>query len=236
MIESYTLANFRTETQLRLNEPSGGGMWTDAELNTLINQAIVRVAMDTRVIKKDVSINVTANFSVYRLPEDNLIPEFLYGSTTWGQERIFPTNLLALDKMAMGYGTWEKDNFGKPRNFVPFSWDQFILWPPPDAVSTVNLHYIPYPSQLVNDTDTTLFPLSAQRLVPIFASYLAQMKNDVVKAVTHLNEYKQRLTSVQEQQRHNEQTRPSSIVPARNFDRRNANPEVGRFSSLRGYR
>ena len=236
MILNYTLANFRTETQLRLNEPAGGGLWTDAEINNYINQAILRVAMDTRVIKKDAAISVTTNFSIYTMPSDTLIPEFLYCSALWGQKRLFPTSLLSLDKTCNGFNNWEASTMENPRLFVPYSINQFILNPPPNAVSTVNLHYVPYPLTLVNDTDSTNFPLSAQKLVPVFAAYLAQLKNDVQKAVGHLGEYKQRVAKVQEQTRHNEQTRPSSIVPAQRFDRQNANPEVGHFTGIRGYR
>ena len=235
MILNYTFADFLAEVQTRLNEPATGGLWTEAELNTLINIAYLRVAMDTRIIKSDNPVTITPNFSLYTLPVDNLIPEYIYCDATYGFKRLFPTNLLSMDKTAEGFNYWEKSTEEHPRNYIPFSINQVILTPPPNASANMTLHYVPYPIPLVNPTDTTPYPLSAQRLVPIFATYLAQMKNDVAKAVLHLSEYKKRVLSVQEQKRNSEKDRPASLVPGRRFDKQHANPETGRFIGLRGY-
>lgn len=237
MIQQYTLADFREEAQQYLNEPSDGGLWSIDEMNDYVNTAILRVAMDSRVIQQEVQIPVIPNFALYTLPDDLLVPLWIYTSAQWGQKRLFATTLLQMDKTLHGYSQWEKDGQGHPNNYIPFSVDKFILNPCPNASSYVVLHYSPYPDELVDDTDTTNFPLSAQKCVSIFAAYLAQMKNDVQKAMSFLTEYKTRITKVQEQTRNNEKSRPTVIAPAQRFDKRNANPEVSQWSSgLRGYR
>jgi len=236
-IANYTLADFRTEVQTRLREPSTGGLWSISELHSYINRALVRVGMDVRLPKKDTPISIVAGLSFYGFPVDYMIPEFIYGSSTLGNQWLYPTTLPQLDRMQDGRTNWEKDNPGIPTHFVPFGQNKFILWPPPQTNDNVNLHYTPFHAQLVSDTDTTTFPLTVQRLIPIFASYLAQMKNDIKKAVgVHLAEYKRRAPLAVIQQRNNSRLRPHIMAPGRAFDRKNANPEVIRDWTRWGYR
>ena len=224
-ILNYTLADFRSETQLRLND-ANSGFWSSSELNGYINRALLRVAMDLRLPKLDTPIDITAGVSFYSLPSDYLIPEYLYGAALFGNRRLYPSNFAALDKMSAGRAAWEKERCATPTHFVPFSSDFFVLRPGPDKTSTVTLHYTPIPATLSSDSATTSFNLSGQRLVPVFASYLAQMKNDPQKAAQHLAEYKARLEPARTQLRHDSQYRPQLMVPARAFDRQQANPEV----------
>lgn len=236
-ILNYTLADFRAEVQLRLREPASGGLWSVADLNIYINRALMRASMDTRLPKKDTAIPIVQGLSFYKFPSDYMIPEFLYGSSVLGNQRLYPTTLMQLDRRQDGRGDWEKDKPGTPEHFVPFSQNMFILWPPPLTTDNVNLHYTPFSSALVNDSDSTGLPLTVQRLIPPYASYLAQMKNDIKKATEiHLAEYKQRMPLAVIQQRQNEKLRPKIMAPARAFDRKNANPEVMRDWQRWGYR
>lgn len=236
-VTNYSLADFRAEVQLRLSEPSNGGLWSTTELNRLINLTLIRVVMDTRYPKKDLAIPLLAGLAIYKLPDDHMIPEFFYCGALWGNQRVFPATIFQMDKRALGRGAWEKSFNAQPTTFIPFSHDKFILFPPPDTSDTVFLHYTQFHPALVNDTDTTVLSLTQQRLVPLYASYLAQMKNDVKRAVgIHLTEYKKRLPLAVEQQRHNEQLRPQMIVPGGAFDRKNANPEVQRDWTRWGHR
>jgi hypothetical protein len=236
-IKNYQLSDFISEVQTRLREPATGGLWSTADLTIYINRALLKVYMDTRTVKRDTQIPIVKGFCFYSLPSDYMIPEFLYCSSTYGNARIYPTKIFAMDKKQQGRAPWEKDFPGQPTRLVPFSFGQFILWPPPDATDVTTLHYIPFPEQLVNSSDLTLLPLNAQRLVPIYASFLAQMKNDPKRAIkVHLAEYKQRMPAIVAQQRHNEQLRPQMLVPAQAFDRKHANPDVVRDWTTFGYR
>lgn len=234
-IQTYNLAAFRQETLDHLND-SNGGMWSTSELNGYVNQAVLRVAMDIRVNKSEAAMTFGAlcGCSTY-LPSDCLVPEFVYTDVNNGYQRLFKTHILALDKTGKGYNNWEKDAPNTPRNFWPFSWDQIVPWPIPFNALNGTLHYVPYPTTLVLDTDTTVFPMSGNRLVSVFAAYLASLKTSMVKAKNFLDEYNSRVVLVQEQERNNSKSRPAVMGVGRWFDRQGANPEVGRFSQLRGY-
>ena len=130
---------------------------------------------------------------------------------------------------------WEKDSSNQSQGFVPFSYDQFILWPAPSLQTNVTFHYVPMPVNLVSDSDTTNLPLVAQRCIPIFASYLAMLKSDMQKAMGFKGEYKQRIVSVLELTRHQLQDRPTVMAPGRGFDRSMANPSVRAYRNSRRY-
>ena|SRR5437868_1459833 len=236
MIQNYALIDFLAETQLRLNEPATGGLWSLADLTGYVNRALFRVGLDTRLVRKDAPISVVAGLAIYSFPPDYMIPEFLYCSSLLGNQRLFPTTLGQIDKRMQGRSPWEEDFPSQQSYFIPYSYNLFILWPAPQANDTVNLHYIPFPTILANATDTTPLPLSAQKLVPVFAAYLAQLKNDAKKAMMHRQEYKKRMEFVRVQQRHNSQLRPTIMAPGREFDRKHANPEVIRDYTRWGYR
>lgn len=235
MIQNYALKDFRTEVKLRLNEPVNDGLWSTSELNTKINTALLRVVMDTRILQADEPVTVTSNVAYYNLPTDMLTPLWMFGPALWGSLRLFPSFLLSLDKQYGGMYQWEKDSSNSSQGFVPFSYNQFILWPPPSSTTTVNLHHVPFPAQLVADTDTTSLPLIAQRMVSIFAAYLAMLKSDMDKANNFRSEYKQRLVSVLELTRHQNQSRPSVMQPGSSFDRSMANPSVRAFRNSRRF-
>lgn len=235
MIKNYALSDFRAEVKQRLNEPVNDGLWSTSELNTLINHALLRVVLDTRILQADEQIQVGANVSFYTFPADMLTPLWMFGPSIWGSLRLFPSFLLSLDKQYGGMYQWEKDSSNQSQGFVPFSYNEFILWPPPSQSTTVNLHHVPQPASLVNDSDVTALPLIAQRLVSIFASHLAMLKLDMQKAAAFRGEYKQRLVSVLELTRHQDQSRPTILAPGRSFDRSMANPSVRAFRNSRRF-
>ena len=234
-IQNYKLSDLLTEVKTRLNEASADGLWSTSELTGLINQAYLRVVMDTRTLQSDETVNVAANVSFYTFPSDMLTPLWMYGPSLWGTLRLFPSFLLSLDKQYGGMYEWEKDSSNQSVGFVPFSYNQFILWPPPSANTTVTLHHVPQPSPLVNSTDTTGVPLAAQKMIVIFAAYLAMLKLDMQKAAGFLGEYNQRKTAVLELTRHQDQSRPTVMRPGSSFDRSMANPSVRSFRNSRRY-
>jgi hypothetical protein len=234
-IQNYNLGGLRLKVKQYLNEQLADGLWTSSELNNLINHGLMRVVMDTRILQRDINISVGANVSFYNLPSDTLTPLWIYGPAIWGTLRLFPSFLLSLDKQYGGMYQWEKDSANQSVGFVPFSYDKFIVWPAPSVNTTVTLHDVPFPAQLLNDTDNTALPLIAQYPAATFAAYLAQMKNDVQKAKRLLEEYKRRITAVLELTRHQDQTRPTVMVPAMSFDRSMANPSIRAYRNSRRY-
>ncbi len=234
-VQNYSLSGLRTKVKQYLNEMVNDGLWTTAELNTYLNHAMLRVAMDTRILQNDIPVTVAANVAYYTFASDLLTPLWIYGPAVWGSLRLFPSFLLSLDKQYGGMYQWEKDSANQSQGFVPFSYNQFLLWPPPSSNTTVNLHYVPLPATLVNDGDLTAFPLVAQYPVATFATYLALLKSDMKKAEKVKDLYKQRITGVLELTRHQDQTRPTVMVPASSFDRSMANPSIRAFRNSRRY-
>lgn len=235
MIQNYALSDFLTEVKQRLNEVQNDGLWSTSELTTYINHAQLRVVMDTRILEKDLPQTVASNVSYYTFPTDMLTPHYMYGPVLWGSLRLFPSFLLSLDRQYGGMYEWEKDSSNNSQGFVPFSYNQFILWPAPSVNTTVTLHYCQQPTTLVDTTDTTQLPLVAQRCISIFAAYLAMLKSDMQKANNFKNEYKQRIISVLELTRHQNKDRPTVLAPGRSFDRSMANPSVRAFRNSRRY-
>lgn len=238
-ILDYTLSDLRQEVQVRLNEPTDSddlGLWTTAELNTFVNRAVLRVTMDTLFPKTETVIPSLSGMALYPLPADNLRPEFLRGPQSLQNKRLFPTVWLKLDIMQDGTGGWEMQAPSEPTNFYTFSWNNFLLWPPPNYGDGNTLHYVPVPSPLLDDTDATALPLPAQKLISIFASYLASMKSDVQKAFTFLQEYKSRLEPIRALSRHMNQSRPTVMVPSRTFDKASSQPGFrGQVGNSRRY-
>ena len=234
-IANLTLSDLRTDVRRRLNEVGIAGVWSDAELNTRLNRAILRTQIDVEQDTAEGTINLRQNVAWYALPTDCLLPLFLYGPSIWSYGRLFPTEMAKLDRLFVGQGSWETNASSRTSLFVPFSYDQFILWPAPSTTTTVTLFYCPVPSTLSSDGSTTSFHLSVQKLIPIYASYLALRKHDFEKALGFLNEYKQRLAAAK-MEIANQSIRPSRMAPAKSFDRAHATPEIKFGLGRRGYR
>lgn len=225
-INNLTLADFRTQVKRRLNEESNDGLWTSDELDRYINRATLRVHMDTLLVKTETNLSFVQDVSMYDLSTNNMRAEFLYSTSINNGRRLGPTNFLSMDKMWVSGNTWERDASSVPRNFIPFNWDRFVVWPPPATTPNVTLRSVPYPVALTVDTDTTVLPFVGQKLIVIFAAFLAQMKNDVKIALGILKEYQGVLEPLRATQRHNEMSRPAMMVPGQQFDREQANPGV----------
>ena len=218
-IFNLTLAQLRTDLKTRLDEVSADGLWATSELNTQLNRAYLRVQMDTEQYTRTATINLLANLGWYSLPTDCLVPKYLYGPTAWNFERIYPTTLAVLDRADRGLGSWEKDTPGISLLFIPFSWDKFILWPAPSSTTTISLFYAAIPIDLSADSDTTVLDPQAQKLLPIYAAYLALRKDRFDKAVPFLQEYRQRLGIVKSELANHASYKPTQMRPAGWFDR-----------------
>ena len=225
-IQSYTLATLRSDIRQRLNESAAAGVWTDAELASHINRALLRTVIDTEMDTAEATVSLRLNVAWYNLPSDCILPMFLYGPSAWAYERIFPTSITALDRNVEHVGRWEMSGGGTSRLFVPFSYDKFILWPPPSSSTSVTLFYVPTPTTLSADGDAPNIQLHAIDLIPIYATYLALRKYDFGKAKLFLSEYKQRLAAVKSEQSTNSASRPVSMAPAKSWDRAHGNPVI----------
>lgn len=224
-IENNTLALFRADVQRRLNEVAAVGIWTAAELNTFINRAILKLQMDTELDNTDTPINIRQQVAWYFLPADCLVPLFLYAPTIWSNQKLFPTTMIALDKNER---LWETRTGSIATHFIPFSYNRFILWPPPMTTTTVNIHYVPVPATLSSDSSTTNFPLWAQKAVPPYAAYMALRRKERNKARVFLAEYKQRIAVAESEKRNTTVYHTTKLRPAGRFEKAHGSPQFGR--------
>jgi len=224
-IANLTLAQVRADLQRRLNEVAAAGVWTAAELNGWVNRALLRVYLDLEQDTTEGSINLRQNVCWYALPSDTLLPKFLYGPSIWSNLRLFPTSMAKLDKYDY---RWETNTSTISTHFIPFSYDRFLLWPPPQTTTTVTLFYVPMPTTLSADGDTTAIPLQAQKLLPIYGTYLALRKHDFQKAMLFLQEYKQRLEVVKVEIAETTDLHTTKMRPADRFAKAHHTPQFGR--------
>ena len=224
-IANLTLSQIRADFQRRLNEVAAVGNWTSAELDGWTNRALLRAYMDLEQDTAEGTINLRQHVCWYSLPSDCLLPRFLYGPTAWSNARLFPTSMAKLDKYDY---RWETNTSTQSTRFIPFSYDRFLLWPPPDTTTTVTLFYNPIPTTLSADGDTTAIPLTAQKLLPIYGSYLALRKHDFEKAISFLKEYKQRLEVVKTEIAETTDLHTTKMRPADNFSKSHHSPRFGR--------
>ena len=234
-IANFTRAQLLAEVKRRLNEASADGAWTTTEINSFIDRSILRLAMDLKSDTAEATINLRLNVAWYRLPSDMLLPLFLYGPSIWDNSRLFPTSLTAMDKYDGARATWETATKGRSTLFIPFSYDKFIIWPPPDQSTSVTLFYIPNPTALAADATTTGLQLQAQRLLPIYTTYLLLRRHDFDKARALLAEYKQRLVVVKRELSTVTGTQAPRLAPAKVFDRAHGAPEFRRMGRIKGY-
>lgn len=233
-INTHTLSSFRTTVKRRINEVAADGEWSTSTLNGHINRSILKAAIDTEQPNSEATVSLRLNVAWYNFPSGVLQPLFFYGPTVWEQARLFPTNLIAMDKAVAGYVTWETSPKGRSSLFIPFSYDKFILWPPPDQNTSVTLSYVPVPTTLSTDGDTTSLHPNSQDLVPIYATYLALRKHDFDKAKVLLGEYKQRLAIVKTEFAKTTAAQPTRMSLAKPFDRAQSSPEFRQYGR-RGY-
>ncbi len=220
-----TLSDIRSEVSVRLNEVAAAGLWSTAELNTRINSALLRLYMDAEPVANDTDINLRQNVAWYLLPTNCLVPNFLFGPAAWLQQKLFPTQMIALDQRDY---YWERRGNSIPTHFIPFSWNRFILWPPPNVTTTCTLNYTPIPTTLSSDSDTTGLHLPAQKLISIYASYLCLRKENIQRAQLFLGEYKSRLLPVLAEQRNATVYHTTKIRPAGKFEKAHGSPRWGR--------
>ena len=224
-VANLTFAQLRSDVQRRLNEVAAAGLWTTAELNTRINRAQLRVAMDTEQDTEEQTINLRQNVAWYALPSNCLVPKFLYGPSIWNQLKLFPTDMISLDRNDF---YWERASSNISTQFIPFSYNRFILWPPPQTTTSVTLFQTPVPTVMSADGDTTNFRLDAQKMIPVYAAYLCVRKHDFQKALVLLGEYKSMMAAVNSTDRNNSAFHTTKIRPATKFDKAHGTPRFGR--------
>lgn len=174
-----TLSDVRTDIRARLNENTAR-FWTDAQLNTWINEACRDVARRTETLQDfHTSLLINAGLGKYDLPSDvirlhrvEFIP--LGSDNTYVVE---PSTYQEMDRM---WGTNQTSMMSYPYYFVLWGFPPGLtiqLYPIPSQAGSLNIYYYRQPKTLTNDTDVVEIPEGWQDLLSLYVEYVAKRKD-----------------------------------------------------------
>lgn len=199
---ALTLLEIRTEVRLLIKDASTTRQrYTDAQINSFINEGQRDVVNNTWCINKLTTIPLVAGTTFYSFPVDLLAVQ----RVTREGRNLPETTLLKLDA-DFSNGAWQS-NGGIPQSYYQEagisgdSLHKLGFYPWPNSVSstgTVVLFYYALPTDMSSDSDTPFNAqyrfLSYSDLLSYFASYriyLLEGEND--KATVYRQEYESRL-------------------------------------------
>ena len=147
---------------------------TDAQLNTLVDEALQILAEDSRAIRRTASLPVRAGMQFVYTPSiaaDIMVPYRIWEQTT--QRRLIATTMAEMD----GYQTRWWRTTGTAEFWFPISWDLFGIYPmPASAGGILHVDYIAWPRDLMDDSDEPELPLASQDAIMLWATYQALLK------------------------------------------------------------
>jgi hypothetical protein len=179
-----TLLAIRTDARSRLDEPSAR-YWSDAELNTWINEACRDIARRAEVIRNIVtSIPVFPGQSNYVMPLDLVRIHRVEFQTTGVQPNIYLLEGRTREEMDQYWGWLQQRQASYPYIFVEWGFVggagsnqyQIQLYPVPSQGGTLNVYYYRLPATMSLDSDTADIPEGWQDIVALYCEYVAKRK------------------------------------------------------------
>ena len=152
---AMNLADIRTEVRKYVNDPStdtAKQRWSDAEINTIINQGHIDACQQTWCLYASTHIALTKDTTYYSLPDDMFLSaRVVYGGTTILEE----TTINTLDR---DDENWLSTSTGVPTNYyINMEKTKIGLYPVPSSAyaSSIDIFYVkvPEPDALSSDTD-----------------------------------------------------------------------------------
>jgi hypothetical protein len=174
------LSEYRTECR-RLLHDANANFWTDAELNTYINDGRKKVAADTKCLRALVTVNLTQNQESYPITTTlstygSRAIDVINVTVIWGQSRI-PLLQMAWTEFNAKMRVWVT-NQSRPAAMTRFGTSPGTVYiqPVPDQTysSEWDISYIPV--DLVDDTtvDELTYPFTS--CVAYYAVFRAKEK------------------------------------------------------------
>ena len=138
---TLTLAQARTEVRDILDEATQA-FWTDAQLNSWLNQGCADIARRALCLRKLSTVAVVANTQNYNAPSDIYQlyrVEFVPSTGSF----IYPLTWMGYQEADMAWGTYQS---------FPAAWPEiFVLWSNPGATTqspaTLQIRLFPVPAQ-----------------------------------------------------------------------------------------
>jgi hypothetical protein len=175
------LSAMRADVRAHLDEATAT-FWTDAQLNSFINDALRDIARRTESLQALGTIATVAGTRSYTLNfSPNLIRvhrcEFDPGP---GSGPIYPLEARSFYELDQVWGSQQAQTRAYPDYFALYGFPpnlQIYLYPVPSQVGNLNVYYYRLPATAVNDTDVLDIPEGWWDLVTLFAEYQALRKD-----------------------------------------------------------
>lgn len=215
-----SLLTIRTEARNLLDD-SASTRWTDADLNSYINDAQYEFAVTTGVVTKKITISLTNNVAEYTITAPGLVGPldtvyFVSGSSPVFTRTLYPTTEKQLD--ATVGPTWRDETFSCDNRQMPV---QYYLTPDTTASSSAALFKIGIyrkpsisagthsivvsgpvvPATLSSDGDIPEIFLQFHQALPYGCAYRALLRNQDTVSLELAGAYKTRFNEFVEMAR-----------------------------------
>ena len=166
------LGQLRTQARNRLDDLAGKLLWSDAELDSLINEAYFEAAERSLMLADTVTIALVANQSAY----------IATGALRIDAVRVAGQNRGLADRSAYDLDReapqWRTRAAGQPEIYIPEN-DRLTIWPAPAAVGSMQVDVCRVPlALLAADSDTPELPARYHLRMLDWAFHLAYDKRD----------------------------------------------------------
>lgn len=177
-----TLADLRGAARLRLDDTVAPYLWSDAELNEWINEAIREASLRAGLTRDSASINLKAAENEYELDES--IVYFTRVRLNSTGRVLGRTTRIDLDDFS---SDWEAAT-GTPVSFFIEGRTLFV-YPTPDAADRLELRVEKYPDTLEVDSDETEFEQHDTWPLLEWVIYRAGQKRDADSILPNPDQY-----------------------------------------------
>lgn len=173
-----TLATFRTRIRDRLDEASAR-FWTDAQLNTWINEAAEDIARRTETIQDYDDLSVLAGTREYTL-DDDVLRVYRAEYIPTGQSERYPLEYRAMNAMDAIWQNQQAISAGVPSYYTIWGFspaNKIVLYPTPSLAGTLKTYVYRLPTPTTTDGNTIEVPSGWDSLVIDYAEYSALRKD-----------------------------------------------------------
>lgn len=131
------------------DDPDNPVFFTDAQLNTLIDEARDVIALQTRSIRQTTFLPLREGTAFYNLR--NLAPDLLIPNRIWNHSNSSRLSVTSMEELDQFQQRWQ-DTTGDPESWFSVSWDIIGLYPRPSASGGIlRIDYYAWPRAIVVD-------------------------------------------------------------------------------------
>ena len=152
--------------------PDAPVFFTDAQLNSLIDEAIEFVVAETRAIRRSGFLALRASTTFY--PLRGLGTELMLPYRVWNHANSSRLSVTSMEELDQFQQRWITTS-GDPESWFGVSWDIIGVYPRPDVSGGVlRIDYYAWPTSL--DDDATTPEMTLQDVVVLYGVYIGLLK------------------------------------------------------------